>query len=49
MEYYNQNVETGIAYLIQNFLASVAPEPYSDMMGFLENSTAVQRLIGGRT
>ncbi|ERL55211.1 hypothetical protein [Psychrobacter aquaticus] len=45
----DQKVEAGIAYLIQKFLASVAPEPYWNTMGFLENSTSVLRLIGGRT
>lgn len=35
----DQNVEAGTAYLIQRVLASVAPEPYWDIMGFLKNST----------
>ena len=45
----DQNVEAGTAYLIQKVLASVAPEPYWDVMGFLQNSTSGRRVIGGRT
>lgn len=45
----DQNVEAGTAYLIQKILASVAPEPYWDVMGFLQNSTSGRRVIGGRT
>lgn len=45
----DQNVEAGTAYLIQRVLASVAPEPYWDIMGFLKNSTSGRRLIGGRS
>lgn len=33
----DQNVEAGTAYLIQRVLASVAPEPYWHVMGFLTN------------
>lgn len=32
----DQNVEAGTAYLIQRVLASVAPEPYWDIIGFLK-------------
>lgn len=45
----NQKVEAGTAYLTQKILASVAPEPYWDVMGFLKNSTSGRRLIGGRS
>lgn len=45
----DQNVEAGTAYLIQKVLASVAPEPYWHVMGFLTNSTSGRRLIGNRT
>lgn len=45
----NQDVEAGTAYLIQKVLASVAPEPYWHVMGFLTNSTSGRRLIGGRS
>lgn len=45
----DQNVEAGTAYLIQKVLASVAPEPYWDVMGFLQNSNSGRRVIGGRT
>ncbi|WP_010200472.1 LPD1 domain-containing protein [Psychrobacter sp. PAMC 21119] len=45
----DHDVEAGTAYLIQKVLASVAPEPYWHVMGFLTNSTSGRRLIGGRS